>query len=45
MNKIVTTSRADHPIELPPSAGEKITVLNPVGFPPKVNRKAIAPRP
>ncbi|HLQ93889.1 MAG TPA: hypothetical protein VK148_28045 [Xanthobacteraceae bacterium] len=45
MNKIVTTPRADHAIELPPSAGEKITVLNPVGFPPKVNRKAIAPRP
>ena len=45
MNKIVTTLRADHAIELPPSAGEKIAVLNPVGFPPKVNRKAIAPRP
>ena len=45
MNKIVTTPRADHAIELPPSAGEKIAVLNPVGFPPKVNRKAIAPRP
>jgi hypothetical protein len=27
------------------AAFEKITVLNPVGFPPKVNRKTTAPRP
>jgi len=45
MNKVVTTPRADQTIELPASAGEKITVLNPVGFPPKVSKKAIAPRP
>src|SRR5262245_45195437 len=39
MNKIVTPSSLDA------STGEKITVHNPVGYPPKVNRKAAAPRP
>jgi hypothetical protein len=26
------------------AGGEKITVLNPVGYPPKVTRKSLAPR-
>ena len=26
------------------AGGEKISVLNPVGYPPKVSRKALAPR-
>jgi hypothetical protein len=24
---------------------DKITVLNPVGYPPKINKKALSPRP
>jgi hypothetical protein len=44
MNKIVTTPSADSTIELR-NADEKITVLNPVGYPPKVNKKTPAPRP
>jgi hypothetical protein len=40
MNKVTT------PQELSNSAAlEKITVLNPMGYPPKVNRKSAAPRP
>jgi hypothetical protein len=42
MNKIVTTP--DSAIELR-NADEKITVFNPVGYPPKVNKKTPAPRP
>src|SRR5215471_3099578 len=42
MNKIVTMPRADSTVELP--VEEKITVLNPVGFPPKISRKTPAPR-
>jgi hypothetical protein len=45
MNKIVTTALADQTVELPNTSGEIITVHNPVGYPPKVNRKTIAPRP
>src|SRR5947207_2739021 len=45
MNKVVTTPLADQTVDLRNSLDEKITVLNPVGYPPKVNRKTIAPRP
>jgi hypothetical protein len=45
MNKIVTPPRADSTIEVSSPVEEKITVLNPVGYPPKVNNKAGAPRP
>lgn len=31
-------------VRIPSSATRKITVLNPVGYPPKVTRKAMAPR-
>jgi hypothetical protein len=41
MNKIVTTPRPDSTVEIE----EKISVFNPVGYPPKVNKKALAPRP
>jgi hypothetical protein len=45
MNKIVTTPRGDQRIEIPGTVEEKITVLNPVGYPPKVTKKTAAPRP
>src|SRR5262245_45516800 len=45
MNKIVATPQAHSAAEAGSSADEKITVLNPVGYPPKINRKAAAPRP
>src|SRR5436305_545778 len=45
MNKIVTAPRGDERIEIESPLEEKITVLNPVGYPPKVARKAAAPRP
>src|SRR5258705_5183441 len=45
MNKIVTPPQADETVDLRNSLDEKITVLSPVGFPPKVNKKASAPRP
>jgi hypothetical protein len=45
MNKIVATPQADSAVAIPESSSEKITVLNPVGFPPKVNKKTPAPRP
>jgi len=45
MNKIVTTSSSDSPVEIPESSSERITVLSPVGFPPKINKKPAAPRP
>ncbi len=44
MNKIVTTPNADSTIELP-NENEKIMVFNPVGYPPKVNKKTPAQRP
>jgi hypothetical protein len=31
-------------VRTPTSASRKLTVLNPVGYPPKVTRKAMAPR-
>jgi hypothetical protein len=31
-------------VRTPSSAGTKLTVLNPVGYPPRVTRKAMAPR-
>jgi hypothetical protein len=43
MNKIATPQDFA-PVEAPQSAQEKITVLNPVGYPPKVNKKTAAPR-
>src|SRR5262249_28656299 len=43
MNKIVTSSRDFSPLESLESE-EKITVLNPVGYPPKIVKKALAPR-
>ena len=42
MNKIVTIPRAEEAVEV--QAAEKITVLNPVGFPPRINKKSPAPR-
>src|SRR6266853_6130811 len=45
MNKIVTTPRGDERIEIPNPVEEKIIVLNPVGYPPKVTKKTAAPRP
>ena len=45
MNKIVTAPSSDSTLRIPESSQEKITVLSPVGFPPKVNKKASAPRP
>jgi hypothetical protein len=45
MNKIVTTPRADSTVEVGSPVEGKITVLNPVGYPPKINKKAAAPRP
>jgi hypothetical protein len=44
MNKIVAPPRGDQRTEIASPLAEKITVLNPVGFPPTVTRKATAPR-
>ena len=44
MNKIATPPRDLSTVEALDSA-EKITVLNPVGYPPKVAKKSAAPRP
>jgi len=41
MNKIVTPPPADRTV----TAEDKITVLNPMGYPPKVSKKTPAPRP
>jgi hypothetical protein len=43
MNKIVTPPSAEQGSEI--ETEQKITVLNPMGYPPKVNKKASAPRP
>ena len=45
MNKIVAAPQADSAVEVGSPVDDKITVLNPVGYPPKVNKKAAAPRP
>jgi hypothetical protein len=42
---IVTTPRADSSTKVASPVGEKITVLNPMGFPPKINKKQPARRP
>jgi len=42
MKKIVTIPRAEEAVEV--QAAEKITVLNPVGFLPRINKKSPAPR-
>jgi len=44
MNKIVTAPSADSTIALA-DPEEKLTVFNPVGYPPKVNKKTPAARP
>jgi len=44
MNKNVTAPPSDSTMRVPESNPEKITVLSPVGFPPKINKKASAPR-
>jgi hypothetical protein len=44
MNKPVTTPRAESTIEVLRNADDKITVYNPVGYPPKINKKTLAPR-
>src|SRR5256886_7750559 len=45
MNKIVTTPGPDSTVRIADSTEAKITVLSPVGFPPKVSKKTPAPRP
>ena len=45
MNKIVAAPQAGSSVEVGSSVDDKITVLNPVGYPPKINKKAAAPRP
>src|SRR5438477_2265598 len=45
MNQIVPAPKADQTVGLRKSLDEKITVLNPVGYPPKIDKKTIAPRP
>ena len=42
MNKIATPDLST--VEVLDSARENITVLNPVGYPPKVTKKSAAPR-
>src|SRR5438876_2437623 len=42
---IVTTPRADTSTKVASPVEEKITVLNPMGYPPKINKKAPARRP
>jgi hypothetical protein len=44
MNKIATAPRDLSTVEVLDSAREKITVLNPVGYPPKIAKKSAAAR-
>ena len=44
MNKVVTTPRGLSAVDMTQSVEGKITVLNPVGYPPKVTRKSAARR-
>ena len=44
MNKIVTPTRDFSPLEVLESEDQKISVLNPVGYPPKIVRNALAGR-
>ena len=45
MNKVVTTLSPKSSVRIGDATEEKITVLSPVGFPPKVSKKVAAPRP
>jgi hypothetical protein len=45
MNKLVNTPSPDSTVKIADATEEKITVLSPVGFPPKVSKKMAAPRP
>src|SRR5215471_20731411 len=45
MNKIVNAPSPDSTVKITDATEEKITVLSPVGFPPKVSKKSAAPRP
>jgi hypothetical protein len=45
MNKVVNTPSPDSTVRIADATEEKITVLSPVGFPPKVSKKAAAARP
>ena len=45
MNKAVTTPSPQSSVRIGDETEEKITVLSPVGFPPKVSKKVAAPRP
>ena len=44
MNKIATPPRDLSTVEALDASPEKITVFNPVGYPPKVTKKSAAPR-
>ena len=44
MNKVIPAPRALSAVDMAQSVEGKITVLNPVGYPPKVTRKSAAPR-
>jgi hypothetical protein len=44
MNKIATPTQDFSPLEALASEDQKISVLNPIGYPPKIVRKALAPR-
>jgi hypothetical protein len=44
MNKIATAPRDLSTVDVLDTAQDKITVFNPVGYPPKVTRKSAAPR-
>ena len=41
---IVAAPQTGSSVEIGSSVDDKITVLNPVGYPPKVTKKAAAPR-
>jgi hypothetical protein len=45
MNKVVATPSPESTVRIAGATEEKITVLSPVGFPPKVSKKTAAPRP
>src|SRR6185436_4173122 len=45
MNKIVPTPSPESTVSIAGATEERITVLSPVGFPPKVSKKTAAPRP
>jgi hypothetical protein len=45
MNKVVTTPSPESTVRIADSTEDKIIVLSPVGFPPKINKKTAAARP